>query len=110
MRGRRCIRESAVQRTRRHDHTDHNPIEIIRVESEKYNYCIRLGNIRGLPVPKVVELQSFLLAGEVICITETQHKTDSAKFNSNITRYTYMREVNDKKEEAAFRCVRTAVV
>lgn len=39
----------------------------------------------------------MLKAGDIFCLTETQYKTDSAKLNSNVTKYINMREVNDKK-------------
>ena len=65
---------------------------------EESNYHIKLLNIQGLSKTKMVEIECLIKnKGEILCLTETQHKTDKANLSHSITKHIQMRDEKDKK-------------
>ena len=65
---------------------------------EENNYHIKLVNIQGLSKTKVVEIECLIKnKGDILCLTETQHKTDKANLSHDITKHIQMRDEKDKK-------------
>ena len=61
---------------------------------------IRLLNVRGLTLDKWVEMQNKYYINNpeanILCLTETHHKTERFQYNEGLNRIDVMREISDK--------------